>query len=363
MKALFVRRARGPRGKALIALALFTALVFSLAQLPFLCEYLFARGVTRFLSGVLGALSGALSVSLYECTAVLLLLGVPALAAALIALLCKKRFAAAGLLARRIAAAALSVLLAFGVLYAPLYGRASCFSALGLKDASVTEEEVYAAAEYFLAALNDTAALVERDGEGNALQPYSFDTLADKVNAAFDALPAGYYARFSVRPKEVALSVPMSYLGITGIYFPFYAEANVNVNIPASELPVTLAHETAHAKGVAHETEANVTAYVLCIRSDDAYIRYSGLMRAVSSLLNALPEEQFDTLYAALDPCVAQEYRSVSAHYARYEGAVDKISSFFNDIFLKANGVQGGTASYGMTARGLVALWRSETGK
>ena len=41
-----------------------------------------------------------------------------------------------------------------------------------------------------------------------------------------------------------------SYLGITGIYFPFYAEANVNVNIPVNELPTTMAHEMAHAKGV-----------------------------------------------------------------------------------------------------------------
>ena len=153
------------------------------------------------------------------------------------------------------------------------------------------------------------------------------------------------------------MSVPMSYLGITGIYFPFYAEANVNVNIPPSQLGVTMAHEMAHAKGVAVEGEANIVAYVLCIRSNDDYLRYCGLMRAAARLLNELPEEDFQTLYARLGDEVKREYRNESAHFAKYEGAIDRISSFFNDLFLKANGVEGGTQSYSATAASLVYLY------
>ena len=149
----------------------------------------------------------------------------------------------------------------------------------------------------------------------------------------------------------------MSYLGITGIYFPFFAESNVNMNIPAFELPNTMAHEMAHAKGVSRENEANIISYTLCIRSDDAYLNYSGLMRAAANLINALPKEEAKTLRERLAPEILQEYRNENEHYEKYEGLLDRISSLFNNLFLKANGVQSGTRSYGETTRSLVALY------
>ena len=112
--------------------------------------------------------------------------------------------------------------------------------------------------------------------QGNVVCPYTFGEIAGLLNAAFAEYEGGYFAPYSVRPKAVALSVGMSAIGITGIYFPFYAEANLNTNIPSYELGVTMAHELAHAHGVAQEGEANVVAYVLCLRSGDDYLRYGG---------------------------------------------------------------------------------------
>ena len=60
---------------------------------------------------------------------------------------------------------------------------------------------------------------------------------------------------------------------------------------------------------------------------------------------------------ARLGDEVKREYRNESAHFAKYEGAIDRISSFFNDLFLKANGVEGGTQSYSATAASLVYLY------
>ena len=62
-----------------------------------------------------------------------------------------------------------------------------------------------------------------------------------------------------------------------------------------------------------------------------------------------------------MDEQVRQEYRNAGEHYKRYEGLIDRISSFFNDLFLKANGVQAGTGSYGQTTGSLVALYQSLT--
>lgn len=105
-----------------------------------------------------------------------------------------------------------------------------------------------------------------------------------------------------------------------------------------------------------------MTAYVLCIRSQDSYLKYSGLMSAVSVTLNALGEEEFEKLYAQLLPEVRQEYRNANEHYKKYEGIVDEISGFFNDLFLKANGIQDGTRSYGRTTQSLVELYRCLSG-
>lgn len=123
-----------------------------------------------------------------------------------------------------------------------------------------------------------------------------------------------------------------------------------------------MAHEMTHAKGVSRENEANITAYVLCIRSRDVYLCYSGLMSAAAVTLNALPEEDFKTLYDRLLPQIQQEYRNASEHYDKYEGIIDEISEFFNDLFLKANGVQDGTMSYGRTVESLVELYREQSG-
>ncbi len=337
---------------------LFTILVvYLLAKIPALSESIFARGVTRGISWVLNRLTNYIPVSFYEWSAVLLIAGGVFVLVFLIVSLCKKRFARAGSCLYRVMIFGMSLVLAFGVLYAPLYARKPVTEPLGLSDVPVTEENLYAAAEYYVQRLNGASAELERDEKGNILPAHGFSELADLLNGEFEKLGSDYFAGYKVSPKKVLLSVPMSYLGITGIYLPFYAEANVNVNIPVCDLPQTMAHEMAHAKGVSRENEANIVSYVLCIRADDAYLNYSGLMRAAANLLNALPKEASQQLRAELAPEILREYRNQSEHYAKYEGFIDRVSSWFNDLFLKANGVTNGTRSYGETTRSLVALY------
>lgn len=105
------------------------------------------------------------------------------------------------------------------------------------------------------------------------------------------------------------------------------------------------------------KTKQILISYTLCIRADDAYLNYSGLMRAAANLINALPKEEAKTLRERLAPEILQEYRNENEHYEKYEGLLDRISSLFNNLFLKANGVQSGTRSYGETTRSLVALY------
>ena len=334
-------------------------LVFLLGKIPAVAEYVFARGITRGASWLLSRITNFIPVSFYEWTALALIFFAAGFVIRLIVWLVRRRFSRAGIALYRLVVAALCVLLAFGILYAPLYQRQSVSDVLGLYETEMTEEKVFAAAEYYVERLNETSRELERDEAGNILPAESFEKVAEIIGTEFSRVNDGYFAEYEVRPKKVLLSEAMSYLGITGIYFPFYAEANINTVVPSCELPVTIAHEMAHAKGVSRENEANIAAYVLCIRSDNLYLNYSGLMNAVSVLFGALDEEDSAEIYETISPEVLREYSNVNAHYRKYEGPIDRISAFFNNLFLKANGVSGGTKSYGETATGLVALYET----
>ncbi|MFR1565331.1 MAG: DUF3810 domain-containing protein [Christensenellales bacterium] len=357
MPAPLYRNDKNHRLTVLLSLALAAAVVFFTAGFPVLAEYVYARGIARLLSGLLSSLTNWAAVSFYELTAVFLILGVPALFIAVIALLLKKSFARVKLYLYRLACAALIALTVFGLVYAPLYNRPPVTETLAISDAAVTDEQVYHAAEYYVDRLNEASGKLSRDGQGAVLPPHSFSETAELINSGFIGLGDGYFAEYDVRPKQVALSVPMSYLGITGIYFPFTAEANVNVNIPSYELPFTMAHEIAHARGVSRENEANIVAFAVCLYSSDAYLNYSALMSAAARTLNSLPDDDFAELRSRLKPEIIAEYALAARHYERYDGVIDKISSFFNNLFLKANGIVSGTASYGETVRALVSIY------
>lgn len=359
MKLLNVRRRS--RLRVLAVLALTAAAVFSLGKIPAVAEWVFARGITRFFGWFIGCVTKLTAVSLYEVTALTLIALGAFFLCVFIADVIRRNYSSAGGVAYRIAEVALVALIVFGAAFAPLYARASANAALGLPSVRAEEASVYRAAEYYVESLNAVSAKISRDEKGNVRSLYTFCDLGERLNDEY-ARSDGYFSPYRVRPKAVSLSVLMSYLGITGIYFPFTAEANVNVNVPTCDLPVTMAHEMAHAKGVAEESTANLTAYVLLIRSDDAFLQYCGLMDAVASMLNALPQESFDVLYGRLSDEIKKEYSIVRAHYRRYEGVLERISGFFNDLFLKSNGIQSGTKNYGETVNGLVALYYERVG-
>ncbi|MCD8371900.1 MAG: DUF3810 domain-containing protein [Clostridia bacterium] len=353
-----IKKKRKSRGKTIAWLLLCVCVVYLFADIPVFAEYVYARGVTRFLSFIINRITNPVPISFYEVTAALLIFCGVSFAVIEIIFLCKKKFRRFVLWLYRLAVVVLCVLLAFGLLYAPLYNRRSVNSALGLEINAVTEEDVYAAANYFIERLNEVSAKLERDENGDVVATHTFSETAVILNDEYDKIGGSYFSSYDVNPKRVALSVAMSYLGITGIYFPFYAESNVNINIPSYQFPVTMAHEMAHAKGVAVEGEANIAAYVVCICSDDAYISYSGLMYAALNLVNNSGDYQSE-LYYSINKQSRTEYSNASSHFAKYEGWLDDLSSFFNDLFLKSNGVSSGTKSYGETTQSIVALYYS----
>ncbi|MGE5632847.1 MAG: DUF3810 domain-containing protein, partial [Caulobacteraceae bacterium] len=138
-------------------------------------------------------------------------------------------------------------------------------------------------------------------------------------------------------PKPVYFSRLMSYTGISGIYFPFTAEANVNVDVPDSMIPCTASHEMAHQRGFAREDEANYIAYLTCVAHPDADFQYSGTLLALINAMNALyngDSREYFKLSEGYSDGIVRDLKAIDAYWKQYEGPVEKTSDRINNAYL-----------------------------
>ena len=164
-------------------------------------------------------------------------------------------------------------------------------------------------------------------------------------------------------PKPVLSSVLMSYAGITGIYFPFTAEANINVHILDMELPFTVCHELAHQMGYAGEDEANFIAWLACSQSPCLDYQYSGNYYALTYLMNALAaadREVWREVYTSCSPGLQRDFAAASRYWDQFKGPIKEVSTVVNDSFLKANRQEDGVRSYGKMVDLVIAWMRAE---
>lgn len=203
----------------------------------------------------------------------------------------------------------------------------------------------------------DTKGVMQiKDASGSILKK-----VGDCYRKASEAYPqlAGTYGN----PKPVALSVVMSYQGISGIYSPFTAEANVNMDNPDSMLPCTACHEAAHLRGFAREDEANFIAYIVCSYSDDPQFRYSGTLLALIYSMNALRSADSDTyqeLREEYSAGVVRDLEAIDEFWDRYSGPIERTSNKVNNTYLKANKQAQGVASYGRMVDLLIMKYRKD---
>jgi hypothetical protein len=152
------------------------------------------------------------------------------------------------------------------------------------------------------------------------------------------------------RGKPLLFGNIISYLGISGFYFPFTGEANVNADIPAVGLPHVLAHEKAHQRGIGPEDEANFVGFLAAFSSPDVHARYSASVFAHRQLLRALftlDRPRAEEILAQRLPGVQRDIDDLNAYWRKFEGPANEISDRVNDAYLKSNRVEGGIASYG----------------
>jgi len=165
------------------------------------------------------------------------------------------------------------------------------------------------------------------------------------------------------RPKPVVLSHYWSYTGIVGMYFPFYCEANLNIDVPEYTIPASAAHEMAHALGYAREDEANFITFLACYVNQAPEVRYSGALLAFTSCWGALSGKDGDAsarIGAKVPAGMWRDFAASNAYWKQFAGPVQEASSKTNDAYLKANDQKDGIFSYGRMVD-LVLAWYEKT--
>ncbi len=363
---VFIRENKSSLIRLLVALVLLGA-AFGLQALAFGSEGItegVLMPVTEGIVSVLRTLSGLVTFSVGE---VLLLLAAAALLAFIVRTVLRTvktgwkplLGAFSGLLLT-----ASCVYFVFMLLWGVVYARPPLAERMGIDARPRPVEELYETSLYVTRMLSAASVQIQRD-EAGIMSPADFETLAQsqRVNVSKMAAATGFARGTAGLPKPVLLSEGMSWLNIAGIYFPFTGESNVNANLVPFTLPFTMSHELSHAMLVAREDEANFCAFYATTQFGDADARYSGWAMAFIYCTNALASADsslLSPLYEQLDPAVLKDFEAQSDYIKRYSGPVSQASEQINNAYLKAQGQQEGTQSYGRMVDLLVA-WYMDT--
>lgn len=237
--------------------------------------------------------------------------------------------------------------------FAAGYRGATLDQKLGLEAEPLDKYDLYYAAIYMADEINALVPEIEYGSDGFSVMPYTMSEMNNKLLDAYESFASknDFLNTFRSRLKPVLLSEAMSYAHITGIYTFFTGESNLNVGFPDYTIPYTAAHELAHQRGIAREDEANMVAFLVCLESEDSYIRYCAYLNMYEYIVDALydaDKKLFREAYSMISESVYKEQLAYSEFFEKYTDSVtSQVSGAVNDAYLQSQGTVG-KQSYGM---------------
>jgi hypothetical protein len=243
------------------------------------------------------------------------------------------------------------------------WGFAYQYPPLSTKLASLPGGDEQAGSSRLVELTDRSARLLARAASGDvSFQGTNFEFLA-RLNSgieagtkrwpeSLEASPVRLMAFGPAKPSRVSFA--LSRLQISGYYFPWSGEAQIDADMPRSLWPRVAAHEKAHQRGFARENEATVIGLISCLESPDPTVFYGGalgLFVGFDRELSHVDSEARARIWTALPSPVAETLRVESAFFKAHEGVAGKVSEKVNDTYLKAQGVRSGVGSYAETTR------------
>ncbi|MCI0699079.1 DUF3810 domain-containing protein [candidate division KSB1 bacterium] len=329
----------------LSALFLFVALS-TFSRFPQLVEWLYARRVYALIARILSPLSAAIPFSVSEISLYIGLLGAVFWG---IRGIVRRRFIRTVL---ELCAGAALLALWFYLAWGFNYLRPTIEQQLQL--AAVAPDSL-ALRENFLWCIEQANATWQ------PASPWTLPDLDNEIERHYDEVFAelgwpcisGHWP-----PKFLIVPALLDYTLTSGIFGPFFHEVHLNSHLLPVEMPFVLAHEKAHGRGFARESEASFLAVLVCSRSSNQAVRYSAYFALLGRFMNRYRLfAGFDSLEHTIRPEIITDFEAVWRRYEKYMGPFAEISHKSYDLYLRANQVEGGAANYGDVVE-LVMRWR-----
>jgi hypothetical protein len=283
----------------------------------------------------------------------------------------RRQTAAAGL--RMIRGAAL-LALAFQLLWGVQYARPGLEARLGLPAAGqVPDGELRALAAALVDRTNDLYLELHGSGDAGVATPAPAGAeLSGTLGVDLDAAWRAAVRRWNLPdamaaprpgPRYARTTPALRWAGISGVFVPWTAEGLVLGDLAGATVPHTTAHESAHQRGVARESDANALAYLLSLESSHPRTRYAGalfLQRQALFALSMRDPEATLALVQARHPGVQRDVEAIRLRAAEVEGPLRRVASRANDAMLRGHGIPDGVASYAGSLWIVAALAREQ---
>ena len=244
------------------------------------------------------------------------------------------------------------------------YARPSLAERLNLSVTEVEAQEVLLVGKLSAEMASSLHCALDIPPDRPTTLPIDLATLNDVIDRRLRAiaLPDDSIQYPTSPVKKLFISRALCYMGISGIFVPFTGEPSMNALVPDVTIPLVVAHEKAHQRGITNEGEANLAAFLACAGANEyPYLRYSAYLLSAARLIGAasvyLPEEA-RTLSKLLQAGPRSDLDGIREFWDRYEGPLTKMAERANDTYLRSQRVPDGVESYGQVTLLLVALHR-----
>lgn len=335
------------RGAVLVTLAALLITFSSLKNNPNVCEAM-TRGFSRFYGAVMSKITSWVPFSLTELSFITLGAGIIALFTFAMIGLKRKKYIGSINRGLEIGCIILLSLNLYTLSCEFAYKRKEM--PLPYYEGEVLRTEHVPIYNYYVDDVNLCISELEFEETGEVKTNMSLQELTDEIKKAYAIIDGDdYFASHFGGVKPMLSSFIYREFQITGVTYSPLAEANINTLNTKTGIPLTVAHELAHTKGVMREDDANKLAFYVCINSSHPYLRYSAYTAYFSQLSGMvtdyyLKEEEMENLHKV--DATFRKTRYYEYQYWEEHDLLGDIGEFINDLYIKSNGVETGVDSY-----------------
>lgn len=338
--------------RRLLAIVLITIAIFLFGLNSYLVEHIYAAHLYKYISIALRSVSSLIPIPLGDLLYLILIGFIVYQIILLIRKAFKKRLQRQDrvLIPISLASFFLVLYIAFKLLWGLNYARPPINKLLGISDKKYSNKELIALAEFLIKNINHIQTLRDANPVIKTRR-YSVEELQRVASATYAGLAKtnGFFLYRQPVVKNVLNTWLITKIGLEGYYSPISGEANLNMRIPAPNLPFVTCHEIAHQLGVGREDEANLVGYICATHSSDLNFKYSGYYAVLKNVLFELrikEPERYQDVVNFLNPGTKADYKMDRNFWMQYNSDMYLYMDVAFDKFLKLNNQNKGINSY-----------------